>query len=71
VLTSLFGLLDMWPQQQVGSLDAGFQLPKAEEVLAMLTLTGLCHCCTASLKAHATTVLPLSKFQMHLRVVTG
>ena len=70
MLTSLFGLLDVWPQQQVGSLDAGFQLPKAEQVVTMLTLTGLCYCCTASLKGHATVLLSL--YDLHMRaVMTG
>ena len=50
-LTCLFGLLDVRPEQQVGSLDAGLHLPQAEGVRALLPLASLGHCCAARLKA--------------------
>ena len=51
-LTRLFGLLDVGPEQQVGSLDAGLHLPQAEGVGALLPLASLGHRCTARLRVN-------------------
>lgn len=42
-LTCLLGLLDVWPEQKVCSLDAGLGLPQAEQGHPLLTLASFCH----------------------------
>ena len=42
-LTCLLGLLDVWPEQKVCSLDAGLGLPQAKQGHPLLTLASFCH----------------------------